>query len=182
VVEMLRGRRILEGAVVRAVAATATSDDFAELDRTIRLLRANSGDREKVARADAMFHSALAVATHNELLAEAMRLVNRRLAPLRDLYLTGDEQVSLIADVHARQVHAIRAREATLLENVLDEHFRMLEEGLAVSLGQPWGRLFGPGARNTTVPFEPPWRKLASLTDEYHPHGWRSGRGAATPP
>jgi hypothetical protein len=127
-----------------------------------------------------MFHSALAVAAHNDLLAEAMRLVNRRLAPLRDLYMVGDEQVSRIADVHARQVHALRAREDALLEEVLDEHFRMLEEGLAFSLGQPWDRLFGPDARKTTAPFEPPWRKLASLTDEYHPHGWRTGRGVGT--
>jgi len=177
VVDTLRGRRVVEGAVVRASVATATNDDFAELERTIRLLVAHSSDREKVTRADAMYHAALAVAAHNRILADAMRLVSRQLAPLRDMYTSGPEEVARIAEIHARQVQAMRTRELAELEIVLDEHFRMLEEQFAVSLGQPWERLFGPDARRASKPFEPPWRKLASLPDEYHPHGWRSSIG-----
>jgi GntR family transcriptional repressor for pyruvate dehydrogenase complex len=174
VVETLRGRRILEGAVVRASVAAATNDDFAELERTVRLLLAHASDHEKVIRADAMYHAALAVATHNRMLADAMRLVSRRLAPLRDLYTSGADEVARIAEIHSRQVKVMRTRELAELEDTLDEHFRMLEEQFALSLGQTWERLFGPDAGRISKPFEPPWRKLASLPDEYHPRGWRS--------
>jgi len=180
VVETLRGRRILESAVVRAAITTATSDDFADLERTVRLLRAHAGDRYKVSRADAMYHAGLAAAAHNRLLADAMRSVSRRLAPLRDLYATSPKEVDLIADIHTRQIHALRTREVGALETVLDEHFRMLEQAFAMSLGQPWERLFGADAGKVIAPFEPPWRKLASLPNEYHPRGWRSGLEHAT--
>jgi GntR family transcriptional repressor for pyruvate dehydrogenase complex len=173
VVEILRGRRVLEGAVTHAASAVATHEDYEELERILRLLAAHRDDAAAIARADAMFHSALGRATHNRLLVDAMRLVARQLAPLRDLLPGGREEAERIIDVHTRQIRAMRARELDQLDAVLDEHFRVLEQRFSDSLGQLWDTLFGPNARSVPRPFEPAWKKLASLSDEYRPHAWR---------
>lgn len=172
VIEILRGRRVIETAVTHAAAAAATADDLEELERATRLPRAQDGNRVRIVRADALFHSTVAEASHNRLLVEAMRLVSRQLAPLRDMLLRDPAEVEQMVDVHRRQLRAMRHREAGDLDTVLDEHFRMLEERFAESLGQPWDRLFGPAQPSVSTPFEPPWQKLARLPESYRAHAW----------
>ena len=169
VIESLRGRRILESAVTHAASGAATADDIAELERTIQLVRGQT-DSLRIGRADAMFHAAVAQATQNRLLVDAMRLVSRQIAPLRDLLGVAAGDVELMADIHSRQLRALRSRERDLLDAVLDEHFRVLETRFADSLGQTWDALFGADRRGPAPPFEPPWKKLASLPDAYRKH------------
>ena len=68
VIEILRGRRILETGVAYEASTAATPADIEELQRTIRLLRESAGERQRFTRGDAMFHQALAHASHNRLL------------------------------------------------------------------------------------------------------------------
>jgi GntR family transcriptional repressor for pyruvate dehydrogenase complex len=171
VVEILRGRRVLETAVTHVASEAATADDYAELERVLRLLAAHGHERAAMLRADGMFHSAIARAAHNRLLVEAMRAVGRRLAPLRDMLAT--EGAERIVDVHTRLLRAMRAREGRQLDAVLDEHFRLLEDRFALSLGQTWEAVFGSPARSPAPPFEPSWQKLARLPEEYRAHAWR---------
>jgi GntR family transcriptional regulator, transcriptional repressor for pyruvate dehydrogenase complex len=166
-IEILRGRRILETGVVHEAATTATKADIAELQRTIGLLQTSHAERRRLLRADAMFHQALAQATHNRLLVEAMRGVARQLAPLRDMLLRDAEDVDRMVDIHSRQLRAIRTRERDALGAVLDEHFRLLEDRFAVSLGQTWEALFGSARIRPAPPFEPAWQKLARLSGDY---------------
>jgi GntR family transcriptional repressor for pyruvate dehydrogenase complex len=175
VVEILRGRRVLESAVTHVASEAATPDDYGELERVLRLLAAHGKERDAMLRADAMFHSRIARAAHNRLLADAMRMVGRQIAPLRDLLAS--EEAEQILDVHTRQLRAMRAREPEQLDGVLDEHFRLLEERFALSLGQTWEVVFWTAARPVAPPFEPPWQKLASLPDEYRAHAWRERAG-----
>jgi GntR family transcriptional regulator, transcriptional repressor for pyruvate dehydrogenase complex len=165
--EILRGRRILETGVVHEASATATAADFAELQRTIRLLEEGGAGRKRFARADAMFHQTLAHASHNRLLAEAMRLVARQLAPLRDMLLREAGDVDRMVDIHTRQLRAMHNRERDALDSVLDEHFRLLEDRFAESLGQTWDALFGATRVRPAPPFEPAWQKLARLRGDY---------------
>jgi DNA-binding FadR family transcriptional regulator len=167
VVEILRGRRILETAVAREASATASAADIAELQRTIGLLRAGGAERKPFVRADAMFDQALAHATHNRVLVEAMRLVGRQVAPLRDMLLRDARDASHMVDVHSRQLRALRHRERDALDAVLDEHFHLLEDRFAESLGQTWDALFGEARVRPAPPFEPAWQKLARLSDDY---------------
>ena len=167
VIEILRGRRILETAVAYEASTAATPADIEELQRTIRLLRESGGERQRFTRGDAMFHQALAHASHNRLLVEAMRLVARQLAPLRDMLLRDATDVDRMVDVHTRQLRAIRNQERAALDTVLDEHFRMLEDRFADSLGQTWSALFGAGRARPAPPFEPAWQKLARLPGDY---------------
>lgn len=167
VIEILRGRRILESAVAHEACTTAAPADIDELQRTIGLLRESGGEPLRFARGDAMFHQALAHASHNRLLVETMRSVARQLAALRDMLLRDGADVDHMVDVHTRQLQAIRNRERADLDSVLDEHFRMLEDRFAESLGQTWSALFGAGRVRPAPPFEPAWQKLARLPNDY---------------
>lgn len=176
VVEILRGRRIIETAVAHAASREATPEDYAQLERIVGLSATHQADREAVLRADAMFHAAIARATHNRLLADSMRLVARQIAPLRDMMTGGQEEADLVVSIHTRQLRAMRAREIDQLDDVLDEHFRVIEERYAQSHGQAWADLFGPTRGESPKPFEPSWQKLASLPGAYRAHAWREHR------
>lgn len=181
VVEILRGRRVIETAVTHAASAAATLDDLAELERTIAMLRREDADPRKILRADALFHTTVAQATHNRLLVESMRVVTRQLAPLRDMLVREPADVPVMIEIHRRQLRAMRHREPGDLDAVLDEHFRVLEERFSESLGQSWNRLFGPGKTTVSTPFEPPWQKLARLPESYRAHAW-SQQSTTDPP
>ena len=146
-IDVLRARRVLERAVVHEATRTATPDDFAELDHTIDLLERHLGERASVMRADAMFHRALVRACRNETIQAAMRGVGRGLAPIRDAQPGGRAYDAKTLDVHRRQLAAMRHRDPDELDEVLDEHFRMLETQFSKGIGRRWSELFGARAR-----------------------------------
>jgi DNA-binding FadR family transcriptional regulator len=94
-------------------------------------------------RADAMFHRALVRACHNRTLQEALQVVARGLAPIRDAYGGGVDADRQTLAVHTRQVEAMRARDERVLLDVVDEHLRMLEKPFAKAIGRSWRELFG---------------------------------------
>jgi GntR family transcriptional repressor for pyruvate dehydrogenase complex len=148
-VDVLRGRRVLEGAVTVMAAQAATEEDYAGLERTNELLRRSIGDRPRVMGANAMFHRAVVRACHNKTLQGAMRNLEAGLAPIRDTYDGGRENDELTLAIHERQVEAMRRKETKALAAVLDEHFRMLEEDFAHALHRTWQDLFGEAAEQT---------------------------------
>ena len=75
-----------------------------------------------------------------------MRGVGRGLAPIRDAYSGGVAYDRETLDVHRRQIAAMRRRDDGALDEVLDEHFRMLETQFAKGIGRRWSDLFGPRA------------------------------------
>jgi GntR family transcriptional repressor for pyruvate dehydrogenase complex len=147
VVEVLTGRRVLEGGATRLAAVAATEEDLDEIQRTIDLLERHRGTRPLVMRADAAFHRAVSRACHNRQLQAAMRSLARDMAAIRDAYRGGPEEDEITLDVHRRQLHAMRLRDMPQLDEVLDEHFRMLEEAFATAVASDWERLFGEAVR-----------------------------------
>ena len=137
-VDVLRGRRVLEGAVTVLAAHAATEEDYAGLERTNDLLRRNLGDRPRVMGANAMFHRAVIRACHNKTLQAAMRNFETGLAPIRDSYQGGRQKDEETLAIHERQVDAMRRRDLMELASVLDEHFRTLEEEFAHALHRRW--------------------------------------------
>lgn len=147
VVEVLTGRRVLEGGVTRLASVAATEEDLDEIQRTIDLLERHRGNRPLVMRADAAFHRAVSRACHNRQLQAAMRSLGHEMAAIRDAYRGGPEEDEATLDVHRRQLHAMRLGDIAQLDAVLDEHFRMLEEAFARAVGGDWERLFGNTVR-----------------------------------
>ena len=150
-VDVLRARRVLERAVVHEAMRTATPGDLVELERTVELLERHLGERPSVMRADAMFHRALVRSCRNETIQAAMRGVARGLSPIRDAYSGGVAYDRRTLDVHRRQIDAMRRHDERALEEVLDDHFRMLETQFAKGIGRRWSDLFGPRARRATT-------------------------------
>ena len=148
-VDVLRGRRVLEGAVTVLAAHAATEEDYAGLERTNDLLRRSLGDRPRVMGANAMFHRAVIRACHNKTLQAAMRNFETELAPIRDSYQGGRQKDQETLAIHERQVDAMRRRDLKALASVLDEHFRTLEEEFAHALHRHWKDLFGEVADQT---------------------------------
>jgi GntR family transcriptional repressor for pyruvate dehydrogenase complex len=140
--DALRARRVIEPAVTLHASRVATNEDYLELERTVDLLRRHLGDRPLVMQADAMFHRALVAACHNETLQESMRVLARRLAPIRDAYGGGVDNDRKTLDVHERQIAAMRDGDEELLRAILDEHLRLLEEPFAAAIGRRWRTLF----------------------------------------
>ena len=146
-IDVLRARRVLERAVVLEAARSATTTDYAAIERTIDLLERHLGERPSVMRADAMFHRALVRSCRNETIQAAMQGVARGLSPIRDAYSGGITTDRRTLDVHRRQLEAMRRRDDDRLEQILDEHFRMLETQFAKGIGRRWSDLFGARAR-----------------------------------
>jgi GntR family transcriptional repressor for pyruvate dehydrogenase complex len=146
-IDVLRARRVLERAVAQEAMRVATSADLVELERTVELLERHLGERPSVMRADAMFHRALVRSCRNETIQAAMRGVGRGLAPIRDAYSGGVPYDRQTLDVHRRQIAAMRGRDEDALDEVLDDHFRMLEAQFAKAIGRRWVDLFGSRAR-----------------------------------
>jgi GntR family transcriptional repressor for pyruvate dehydrogenase complex len=145
VIDALRARRVLERAVALEALERATDADLAELERTIDLLERHLGERSSVMRADAMFHRTMVRACHNATIQAAMHVLARSLAPIRDAYSGGVERDRDTLDVHRRQLDALRRRDRDDLEQVLDEHLRMLEDAFAEAIGRSRVTVFGTG-------------------------------------
>lgn len=143
IIDVLRGRRVIETAVVHYAIDVADADDYAELERSIDLVRTHLGDRTAVLAADAMFHRVLVRACRNETMRAAMRVLERRIAPVRDSYSGGLYWDAQVVDIHSRQVAAMRARDPAALGRILEVHYRMLEDAYCSALGREWRRLFG---------------------------------------
>jgi len=148
-IDVLRGRRVLEGAVTVMAAQAAVEEDYAGIERTNELLRRNLGDRPRVMGANAMFHRAVIRASHNRTLQSALRNFEVELAPIRDSYQGGRENDEETLAIHERQVDAMRRQDMRELAAVLDEHFRMLEVEFAGALHRTWEDLFGKVAEQT---------------------------------
>jgi GntR family transcriptional regulator, transcriptional repressor for pyruvate dehydrogenase complex len=148
-VDVLRARRLLEGAVTIMAAKAATEEDYAAIERTVDLLARNIGDRPRIMGLNAMFHRAVIRACHNKTLQSAMRNIEADLAPIRDTYQGGIENDRETLDIHQRQLDAMRSGDLKTLASILDEHFRTLEEEFATALHRKWATLFGEVAEQT---------------------------------
>jgi GntR family transcriptional repressor for pyruvate dehydrogenase complex len=145
-IDVLRGRRVLEPAVAAYAMRVATASDYAELERTVELLRTNLGERAQVMRADAMFHRALARACHNRTLQAAMHSIAKGLAPIRDAYSGGVDTDSETLQIHSSQLEAMREGDSTLLVAIMESHLRMLEDAFSNAIGRTWKELFSDAA------------------------------------
>jgi GntR family transcriptional regulator, transcriptional repressor for pyruvate dehydrogenase complex len=144
-IDVLRARRAVETAVNMEALYAATDDDFIDIERTIDLLEAPGIDTEQILRADTMFHRAVARATHNAILDEALRTVYRRLVAMRHPML--GSSAARVKTIHQQHLAALRDRDPAALGEALDAHFHFLEDAVADRMGRPWDELFAIDAK-----------------------------------
>lgn len=143
-VRLLRARRAIETAVNMEAVHAATEDDFSEIERIVELMRVEEITPDQFLRADTMFHRAVARATHNPVLIEALRLTDRHRAAMRDERL--GERIMSVYDLHNNHLAALRSRDPERVLAALDTHLRWLEDTVADNVGRPWAELFAPDA------------------------------------
>jgi GntR family transcriptional regulator, transcriptional repressor for pyruvate dehydrogenase complex len=143
-VRVLRARRAIEVVVSAEAVHSATEEDFAAIQHTVDLLRVPALDSERIVRADAMFHRAVARATHNDALNEAHALVHRRQSAIRHEQLGSEAE--RVVQLHARHLEALVTRDPDAVAEAVDAHLRFLEDMVAESIDRPWDDLFSPGA------------------------------------
>jgi GntR family transcriptional repressor for pyruvate dehydrogenase complex len=160
VIDILAARRIVEGAVTELAALAGDEQDFNGIARANVLMQRNLGDHALVLGADASFHRAVTRACRNRTLERAMMRVGRDVVSISDAYIDGAIDGEKILDVHERQLQAMRARNLSELVRIMDEHFRMLEEGFAHAIGRDWAQIFGGGHHNFVVRLSPPLANL----------------------
>lgn len=131
IAEALTARRALESAVTLHATSTATEADFRELDRINQLLRDHLDDSTAAAGINLMFHRAVARATHNKYLLQNVHEINRLLEPVRQAYPAPRREDERTLEIHEKQTEAMRSRDLQRVEEVLDLHFRALEEDVA---------------------------------------------------
>lgn len=74
--QLIEARLMFEPGLIELVVTNATANDLRIIEECLRLLRQATSVAE-FEQCDAAFHQAIADATHNELVIEAMRLINR---------------------------------------------------------------------------------------------------------
>ena len=142
VLSTLRARRVIETAVTREAVLMATEDDFDSIQRTIDLLTPGITSRQAM-RADTMFHRAVARASHNRVLEEAVQVVYQHLAPVRDTHgATPATAAADMRDVHSRQLAAMRNRDVEATLAGLEQQLRFLEDRFAASMQATWEEQF----------------------------------------
>jgi GntR family transcriptional repressor for pyruvate dehydrogenase complex len=142
VLDVLVGRRTLETAVCELATEVATADDYVELERALHLHRTHLGDATLTLRADGMYHRLVVRACHNDALQKAMRSVMLDMVSVRSAYISGLESNAYSLEVHARQLAAMKDRNIGDLRQLLDAHFRIVEEAFAAAVNKSWDELF----------------------------------------
>jgi GntR family transcriptional repressor for pyruvate dehydrogenase complex len=136
--ELLETRRPIEMEIARLAARRATDEDFASMQDSIDRLAsfaesqgngAEEHDTELRLHYDYLFHYAMGRAARNDLLAYYQHQILERLVIAMHDYLTYEEDLSIVVDLHQRTLAALR-RGQRRIDAVMDEHLRFFEEAV----------------------------------------------------
>ena len=144
--ELLETRRPIEMEIARLAARRATDEDFASMQDSIDRLAAFAESQANGAEEydtnlrlhyDYLFHYAMGRAARNDLLAYYQHQILERLVTAMHDYLTHEEDLSLVVDLHQRTLAALR-RSQRRIDAVMDEHLRFFEDAVERRTHQKW--------------------------------------------
>ncbi len=124
---MLEFRAMIEIGSTGLAAERATADDLARLRAALASMRRLHGDRKRFAAEDLNFHTALALATHNEVVVKVT-------AVLHDMLRAAMEEIVRITGFegglhyHKQILEAIERRDATAAAGIMREHIAVTIE------------------------------------------------------
>ena len=117
-------RRINEVAIVGLACERATGEDLAAIHLAIEHLEKEPENYMN----DVEFHDALAVASHNAMLAATLHLVNSMIADIRQRFLGRPDYQRLTHESHCAIYEAVRVRDAALAQHEMEMHLRIVED------------------------------------------------------
>ena len=117
-------RRINEVAIVKFACQRATDEDLERIAAAMVRLEENPNDP----MADVGFHDALAVASHNMMLAATIHLVNSMIAEVRKLFFKKPNYIRLSQESHRAIFEAVKARDEALAQQEMNLHLDIVEE------------------------------------------------------
>jgi GntR family transcriptional repressor for pyruvate dehydrogenase complex len=77
---------------------------------------------------DVYFHDALAVASHNMMLAATIHLVNSMIADVRDRFFQKPDYIRISQESHRAIYEAVKARDSVRAAHEMDLHLDIVEE------------------------------------------------------
>jgi len=118
-------RKINEMAIVELACLRATEEDLEAVHETLIRMEACLEDSTQ---ADVDFHDAMAVASHNPMLAATIHLVNSMIADLRTRFFHYPNFPQVALDSHWAIYNAVKARDIETARNEMKHHLEIVEE------------------------------------------------------
>jgi GntR family transcriptional repressor for pyruvate dehydrogenase complex len=126
--EMFETRRALEVKAVGIAAKRATSDDFATISDAVTGMFAAVGDPLAFLVCDITFHRAVASASGNRVLASMIEMVSAIFYERRRETVDRNRDLRPTAEAHHAIYQAIRTRNASLAERLMNDHLLAAEK------------------------------------------------------
>lgn len=117
-------RRISEVAIVGLACERATEEDLQTLEGILKDLEAAPGDYMN----DVRFHDALAIASHNMMLAATIHLVTSMIAEIRIRFFGRPDYQRRSMDSHTAIYEAVRDRDVARAKREMELHLEIVEE------------------------------------------------------
>jgi GntR family transcriptional repressor for pyruvate dehydrogenase complex len=127
--DVLEARRVIEPRVAQLAGVYAEREDFEELQRIAMLQRDHADDREHYLALESRFHLTVARVSRNAVLYDTMKNLFGRVLIAADLaFEVGPAGAAVPLDIHERTLEALRTRDPEVIDEVMDEHLRFLED------------------------------------------------------
>ena len=117
-------RRVNEVAIAGMACQRATKEDLAEIAADMARLEANPEDPV----GDVLFHDALAVASHNMMLAATIHLVNSMIADVRRRFFKKPDYIRRSQESHRAIFEAIKSGDVELAKREMNLHLDIVVE------------------------------------------------------
>lgn len=120
--DMFDARRVLEMGAARLAAERATGDDMARMSEEVAGMFASLQEPQAFLVHDVRFHRAIALASHNPVLAALVELVSTMVYERRRLTVERARDLKESAEMHRRIYGAIRDHDGERARREMSEH------------------------------------------------------------
>jgi GntR family transcriptional regulator, transcriptional repressor for pyruvate dehydrogenase complex len=120
--DMFDARRVLEMGAARLAAERATGDDLATMSEEVAGMFASMEDPQSFLVHDVRFHRAVAMASHNPVLAALVEMVSTMVYERRRLTVERARDLKESAEMHRHIYSAIRDRDGDRARVAMSEH------------------------------------------------------------
>ena len=117
-------RRVNEVAIAGLASQRATEEDLAALAEAVRMLENDPADYMN----DIRFHDALAIASHNMMLAATIHLVNSMIADIRIRFFGRPDYQRQSQESHLAIYEVVRDRDEERAKREMDCHLKIVED------------------------------------------------------